>query len=390
MKKGFFRIGRLDSSTPKPQMLILVPKELEAQISDICENASIAKLRGITNLLQAYADSRHIVVAPPAICRIFEECPRLSEEHRGVAKKMRQRYPELAQLKNVLPMYAEVALVTAPPTRVAKVWTLPLDWIATHGLSEAHLICEDLYDCEISYEAARDFLDLSNLSRINLTLDHTPGGGGNTHRVFKVKAIDSQRVSVCVVDSDRGDPSPNAPLGNTANLCLQVTGTGIYELQISEGRELENHIPIRLIDKVRPLWNGTIPSASYVNYCQNCPAIMLFADLKSGIKRRDIDHMTGTEQIYWDAKASNLPNCAVRCCPSPCPAANPGDCKQVIIPPLGRTLLKDVGEHLKSEVARYLPNRHRSYLPSPNDAFWTSLGGLVAAYGASVKVASTI
>lgn len=371
-------------------MLVLIPKELEAQIVDVCANASIAKLRGITNLLQSYADSRHVVVALPSICRILEACPRLSEEHRGVAKKMRQKYSEFSELKNILPVYAELSFVGVSPIRVAEVWRLPMDWIANHGLSEALLICEDLYDCELSHEAARDFLDLSSLTKLSLALDHTPGGGGNTHRVLKSKAVDGQRVSVCVVDSDRSNPSMGAALGNTASLCQQVTGAGLYELQISSGRELENHIPIRLVDKVRALWNGVTPSEAYATFGQQCPGLMMFTDLKSGVKMRDVDYMTGTERTFWDGAVPDLPHCAIRCCPSPCAAPKSGDCRQTIVPPMGRTLLKDVNEHLKNGPTRYVPKRYRDYLPSPNDTFWTDLGAIVAAYGISTKVASTM
>jgi len=371
-------------------MLILIDKSLELQLANICASAPLARLRGVTNLIQAHADSRHIVVAPPSICRIFEACPRLSEEHRAIARKIRLRFSELAELKNILSLHAEFCIDGHAPVFQLGVWKIPLEWVATHGMSETHLICEDLYDCEISHEAARDYLNANDLTRLTLTLDHTAGGGGNTHRVLRQKAIDSQRVSVCVVDSDRADPSDASPLGPTAANCAQVSDPGLYELFISTGRELENHLPVRLVDKVRALWHGVTPSQAFRKFEEHCAGLMLFADLKKGTKKRDIEEMTGTAREFWEGAYAALPHCAAQCCAPACTADKAGDCKQVVMQSMGRTLLKDARDQLFSDGAQFSPKRYRDYLPSPNDALWIEMGGRVAAYGASVKVAATM
>lgn len=261
-------------------MLITINKDLEENIAQICATGTIAALRGLTNLLQSQADQRHLVAIPQNICRILEDCARLSEEQRGVAKKIRARYPELAQLKNILPTYATVVAIGEHPFKEGGFWRLPLNWIAKNGLSETHLVCEDLYDCDICQEAARDYLNAASLPQLMLRFDQTPGGGGNTHRVLLNKAVEGQRICICLVDSDRSNPSSG--LGQTAENCSMIKGEGLYEVCMTPGREIENHIPVKIIDKIRSDWEGATPSQSYTRFNQNNQQILLFADLKRG------------------------------------------------------------------------------------------------------------
>jgi hypothetical protein len=364
-------------------MLIVIGTPLEAEVAALCQAAPVHQLRAVTNLLQAHADGRHIVVAPPAICRIWENCGRLSEEHRAVAKKVRGRYSELAELQNILPIYGLVTGGTGGPVFQAGIWNIPFNWIAAHGLSATQLICEDLYDCDVTREAARDYLSVKALARLNLALENAAGGGGNTHRVLADKAIQNQRICICVVDSDREEPSTAAAMGATATNCLAVTGPGLYGLCVTQGRELENHIPIRLLNKVRATWHAKTPSDTHATFHAISPEIPLFADFKSGLKRKDVETLSAAVQAFWTPLKTALSSTA--CCSAACQAATPGDCKDVLIAPLGRTLLRDVRDFLLASADD--PRRCREYLPSPNEGFWLKVGEVVAAYGVSVKVA---
>lgn len=350
----------------------------------MCREAPVPQLRGITKLLQAHADSHHVVVAHPSICRVWEDCSRLSEEQRGVAKKIRGRYSELAELQAIVPVYAQVIAGDGPPRRIEGVWQVSLGWIALNGLSAAHLVCEDLYDCELTKHAARDYLAVQSLARLTLTLENVPGGGGNTHRLLDDKAIVNQRVTLCIVDSDRDEPTGTGPLGDTATKCKAVAGDGLYEMSITPGRELENHIPARLIDKLRTTWQGKQPSTRLAELAALSPAVTLFADLKSGIKRKDIDDLEGASEAFWRPLIPALSAGLPPCCAQLCTAASAGDCKSALIAPLHRTLLRDAKLHL--DESSHDPKRSRAYLPSSNDSVWLKLGALVAAYGLSVKV----
>jgi hypothetical protein len=366
-------------------MLIVIDRAHEAQIAVLCATAPLIVLRGITNLLQAYADGRHVVVAPQSICRIWEECGRLSEEQRAVAKKIRARFPELAELRNILAVYAEITLTGEMPSREGSVWKLPLSWIAQHGLAETSLVCEDLYDCEVCHEAARDYLTSASLPKLMLRLDHAAGGGANTGRILRKKAIEDQRVCFCVVDSDRNEPSKNAPVGSTALSCLQVSGDGLYDVCVTDGRELENHLPAKLVDKIRPVWEGSAPSEKYAQITQRCQSMMMFVDLKKGLKRKDIEELSGNARIFWDGAFASL-NQPVKCCHTGCSALTAGDCKHSVMTPLNRTLLHDARDYLLQNAKNQ--KRFREYLPSQNESFWKKVGSLVAAYGVSVKITS--
>jgi hypothetical protein len=368
-------------------MLLSIKDNLEQTIQEICSTGTLEELRALTKLLNSHLDGAHLVLIPPSICRIIEECNRLSEEQLSAARKIRIKYHELAQLKNILTTYAEVTDNGIEPTlKENHIWQIPLKWIAEKGLSKTHLICEDLYDCELCSEAAKDYLNINSLNRLNVSLDPTPGGGGNTHRIFEMEAIKQKKISLCIVDSDRCSPSIDAPLGETASKCKGVSGHGIYELIVSEGREFENHLPVKLIDKVRNIWQGNLPSAKFAELELRHQHCWLFIDFKSGLRRRDIDKMPQDERAYWSAYCA-IASYKDGCCPAQnCPAGLDETCKHVVIEPLGRSLLKDAVNYLNHASRQGSPKRYKEYLPSPNDAFWRNLGGKVAAYGISIKV----
>jgi hypothetical protein len=242
-----------------------------------------------------------------------------------------------------------------------------------------------LYDCEITKHAAQDYLDGAALNALKLALDPQPGGGANTERVLEKRAIQLQKICICVVDSDRDEPSPLAPLGGTAQKCTALTGQGIYEIAISPGRELENHLPSNLINKVRDQWNGKSTQTQYTNITTADQRAIFFLDLKKGLKLKDIDDMTGAAKAFWDAFYKKLNNSAT-CCTGKCAANIAGDCKHTIVAPLGRTLLRDACAYLENNNFK----RQKNYLPSPNDAFWRDIGEKVASYGVATKVQSNI
>lgn len=368
-------------------MLLVIEKSLEPAIATACQ-APIPQLRAITHLLQSHADSNHIVVAPPSICRIWEDCGRLSEEQRGIAKKIRARYSELAALQSIVPVYGLISDSGTHPVKVNNFWSIPLQWIAAHGLSSTHLVCEDLYDCSLFKEAARDYLGVNSLDRLSLAIENIPGGGGNTHRLLSDKAITNQRVTVCIVDSDRDEPSGTSAFGATAAKCLSVSGPGLYEVSTTPGRELENHLPARLIDKIRQLWDGLPPSQRRSQLSAISPDIPVFADYKSGLKLREFDHFKGPSSNFWSSVLPQLATGLKNCCPVGCTATTNGGCKTTVIHPLGNALLKDACAYLQQNSSDRA--RHKKYLPSQGDEGWLAMGAIVASYGLSVKIAATI
>ncbi|MBH1987237.1 MAG: hypothetical protein I8H76_07940 [Burkholderiales bacterium] len=168
---------------------------------------------------------------------------------------------------------------------------------------------------------------------------------------------------------------------------MSVSGTGLYELMISDGREFENHLPLRLIDKLRPSWHADRPSVTQAKFSALHPCFELFADLKVGLRRREAESMSGECKSYWEACADAFPHSNNKCCLTGCSVTKKEDaCKQVIFEPLGRTLLKDAVAYLTDDKRISSPKRSTEYLPSPNDAFWKVLGQKVAAYGIGIKI----
>lgn len=334
----------------------------------------------LARLLQAYLDGLHVLAFPPALCAAIEADSNFSADERAAAKKIRQKYAEHGGLSRQLSVFGRI--VDGPPAlqpvRAGQTWEIPLRWLAAQPLHETQLVAEDLHDVNVLKAAAQDSLNHRRLFAFRVRVCAVPGGGGNTSRAFAQKALAEQRITICFADSDK--ESPTGPVGTTAERCQAVTGAGLYDLQLTVGRSLENALPWQLLDLLRP-HSKPVPSDILANVEAAAPGAARFANLKRGVFAHDV-HRLGTSAcaIFWATARTSLGRPpAPPCCPTGCTATAAGSCTEQFIAGFGASTLADAEAWFAASTGS--STRHAAYVASADAAEWNTLGSWVAEYG---------
>jgi hypothetical protein len=363
------------STTDALAMLFVVDEAAFAANSAV--PMPVATRVAVSRLLQAYLDGHHVVVMHPRACRAIEESHDFSADERAAAAKIRARFAEHGRLQNEVAVYAEVVdAAIAAPQRVGQVWRVSMHWIAAQPLQPTHLVAEDLNDISVLEGAAIDYRNVRRLFGLCARTTPMPGGGGNTGRVLKRVAVDDQRMAVCVVDSDRDCAVASA--GHSASACLAIHGPGLYEVRLTDGRTLENSLPWRLLDLIRP--HAPLAPSQLLSALE---AVQLgaakWANLKRGKRGYDLvrSSCAGCQQ-HHEAVAAGM-GVPDDCCPGGCTAANFGMCTKEIYAGYGAPTLADIGRHLDQSADNTY--RHLDYIPSRGEDEWMNLGRTVFEYG---------
>lgn len=329
----------------------------------------------LSRLLDAYADGQHVVLIDRQTCRLIEASGAFSAEQIAAAQKIRNRFADYGSLPTRLQKYCSVTSSGTQPSQAPHGWDVPLHWVASNPMGRSCLICEDLHDTHVFISAAEDFLVQQGLRAFELRAEPVAGGGGNTHRVLQQVAITDQRLSVCVVDSDRKAPAEGP--GPTAAPCAAVNTPGVYAVVLTNTRMIENSIPWRLIDRARAT-RAPLPSDELASMEQEHPRTSEFLNFKKGVCGFEISQMTpNSTKAFWQAAAAALVG-PPTCCPAgTCNAAQESACKYRIHRGYGGTLLADVAAWLLANPGQ---QRGRQYLPSPNGGDWSAIGATVAAF----------
>jgi hypothetical protein len=352
-------------------VLLVVTREAASLLNDPAPPFVIS---AFGRLLSCFADGLHVVLMEPSVAKLLEGSSKFSEAQRAAAKHIRNRYSDYGSLTTKLAAHAKIVAEGLQPTADGDNWVLPLRWLAATPIHASKCIGEDLNDTGLLDAAAEDYLDSSGLNAFCVRVHEVLGGGNNTHRVLAQEAIVNRQFCICLVDSDRRYPT--APLGTVARACQAVAGVGAYRVLTTAGRTIENSIPWRLLDLVRPKPSGP-PSDDLLALRQLEQSSTQHLDMKCGICRWHLSADPDSDfRVYWQ-QIANAQQRAL-CCPAACSASNAGDCRDHIHRGYGASLLTDVVNWLRSHVG---PRRSAKYLPSPNDTDWKRIGALVSAYG---------
>ena len=358
-------------------MLIVVN---QADYEAVVSNFRLDHVRlALTRLLNASMDGLHVIVFCPQLCLAIENDAGFADRERAAAKKIRQKHTELGRLNEKVTVFGRLNDVPSEvgPVRSGNVWTIPLRWLAVRSLDEVQFVAEDLNDINVLVSAAHDSLNKRRFFKFAIRLEPVAGGGANTSRSFQMKAIERQKITICLVDSDKA--SPSAPIGNTASKCAQVSGSGLYELRVTDGRTIENVLPWRLIDAVRAN-HAPRPSLALSRIEAAAPQSTRYANLKYGESWYSVSRITRPEcSQFWASVrlAVGLP-ALPPCCGAICPAVAQQNCHEVVVPGFGGSLLKDAQTWLELNCGDSM--RHRCYAESADAREWDSVGQWVADY----------
>jgi len=266
--------------------------------------------------------------------------------------------------------------------------TLNLSRFCKRSLTDiVDFVCEDLIDCDVFKVAARTYRKkLSLRGGVRISLSNVGGGGVNTSRALKNSVENNERLTLCIVDSDK--EYPTGPNGDTAQKCMAYIA-GLSRpvfVHVLNSREAENIIPTELLidaslhadtDKLRRI--------------DGLDDLLSCLDFKKGMCRKDIDNAKGKVKGYLSdvfdmavALGVLVDNNDASCSYKQCKKAVTNECVYKIVPTLSNGLLNDVVDFSYDKSDGVL----HAYSQGRTEIEWLEVGRYVFEWGLAFQRSS--
>lgn len=222
-------------------------------------------IEAIENILKAFSEKKHIVLASSFLFDMIKENNKFSERVRNTASVAKQYSRELKALikKNYVNSYIRIDLAKYNSFQVLEEnektvlesgYSFFMDSSATQNTS---LIGEDLNDTEFYIHIGKFYIrNHATLSQCALSSSPSHGGGNRTANVYK-NILRQKKLCYCIVDSDKKHPSNNSPRGKTckaffknANDFKEILFDQFGQVRILDVHEVESIIPITLLAEI--------------------------------------------------------------------------------------------------------------------------------------------
>lgn len=339
--------------------------------------ASEVHSRAIEALLSAYQNNYHVLFMDMKLLRQFDT-------QFGASLSLNAR-KALALLNNRMPTYrSELSIVKSKVivviddegNNIAKRdgdnWIVPLSHLSL-GLLQTTLIGENDRDADFYAYLADRYRAINKYNAFSVASRARGGGGSGIGVAIQSYLASEISPCLCITDSDKLHPEYAA--SPTVTKCRELTDapTKIVDYICLEEREVENFIPIPLLQKV---------ISDYERFARDLEAIRGFKnsmwpylDIKKGISLNWINRKDPPTQQYWSDISKHLQNRQVSCstCDDDSLEENNG-CSCTFIPGLGEKTLDRTLKYLKDS-----PDRETNQLLLA-DARWMVLGQAVLDY----------
>lgn len=242
----------------------------------------------LENLLSASRHSYHLVIMNPKDAIKLEDeynfGDSLSEELAKIKAKSMQLIPLLDSLSHYISINNFRGEAFAPTTTSNNPLDLEL-FSDNNYLQKAELLCENIDDC-VFYQMIMKCLCSTHKFHplIQLSFSNSLGGGATIFTQFE-NNIAEQKITSCIVDSDR--KYRNGPVGGTAGGAPKLYDTAFYQIVVTECHEIENLLPIPLL-KNHSHDCGMLADIIEQAEHQDCFDFLHYVDMKNGISKYNI------------------------------------------------------------------------------------------------------
>lgn len=246
---------------------------------------------------------------------------------------------------------------------------IPIDVAININLfsNRPNLICENISDCKFLYNIGELYKIKNSIKSINIELENTNGGGDTITDIYKEKNR-IKELSLVIVDSDQRYES--APIGATLKKILREQEDGICEIYPLYVHEIENLIPIKMIENYYKNARTEEQRENVINFLKSFKVTdfkkspIAFFDMKKGItlkKWREDERY----RSYW---RSNLASIGYEYSE-----------EKEIINGFGDHLLRKINNHMERV------SKNEDFFEKNVDEFmidiWNELGKIIYSYG---------
>jgi hypothetical protein len=347
---------------------------LDSSLVDIDPESDILN-RALTALLLSYQSGHHMLFMEMADLRALRAKldPALSSSGRKALQTLYNKLPVYKEAISNIPTFVVVYLPKdgeSVATREGRVWKVPLTYFSP-GLLQSTILGENDRDAELYILLANQYRLNERLYLFNVSARPRSGGGSGIVRVLNNYLSTEISPCLCVTDSDKLHPG----CGKSATVrgCeeLAATDSRIIDYLLLEEREIENFLPIELIERSSPQCANFIEA---INEVQDYSAQMWsYLDIKKGIALDWIEKKDNPTQSYWRCFLDHFRNLRENCaaCNS---EGKRKECECSSITGLGEKVLDKCLDYMKEN-----PPRLTSGLFNKG-AEWEEVGKLVFSF----------
>lgn len=337
--------------------------------------------RGIAAILDAVSRGQHYVLASRQTLKALSENQQLASANRATARILLSNYTLLGSIPALVRF--RIVVTFGKSKHVNKVgseeWEVPLHMVADCCIHKSVLVAENLTDAGVFEQAARQYMAAKGI-RTQLSVEKLHGGGSTIPKVFENHAVTEKRWCLCITDSDR--ICPNDSLSQAAEECKAIASDSSLvathmDLPV---REVENVIPIALLDEVIPPSHRDKWEWHTSKLCRIRRDAHSYCDMKKGLTiRKILDLADGSGQKrYWLSVARDLLDASALesdCLASgECSQKDPGLCHCDVVYGFGDRMLDQILTILNSRGPHESERRVRHDL---NRDTWFEVGQLV-------------
>lgn len=343
-------------------------KDVDASELDQCS--------ALENILRAFQTSCHLLFISMVDLNFIKKntSEHLSSVGKTALQTIYNRAPEYKKLIEKID-YKVVIFLNKPQdqliSRVGNTWNVSLLFLANSGILETLVMGENDLDAKLLLEFARQYAQKNPISGTVIKARKKGGGGSNTPSEL-VSYLDSEySPCLCVTDSDKFHPGYSQSL--TSRACKEAVSTRqrICEYIEFEEREIENLIPIEVLDKVVDIKDFSERLEAIPNWNDDQ---WKYLDLKSGVSLRWIlrQNDDGTKR-YWNGVQSYLESKRRKCSLCPKIEINIGTAAEDVC---SCEEIKGVGSKALERTVKYLEDHSPKVTKKlfENDLRWESIG----------------
>lgn len=351
-------------------MLFILDKSLENIEADSEEHH-----QALMSLLSAYQNRHHL---------LFMEMKHLKILHGKIGDKIGINGKKILEaLYNKVPSYKEfistigyhvvVYLDDAEEFQgvrsLGKTWRVPLSYFK-YGLLQSTLLAENDRDTEL-YVIFSEFYKIRNkFNGFNVPVRRRSGGGSGIPRSLQSYIEGEYSPCLCLTDSDKLHPGFGDSF--TSKSCRDISdgSRNIVKHIVLDERELENIIPVEILDKVSPDYNKLIDNLNDIKGYKL--EMWKYLDIKSGCSLSWIQRKDAGTVAYWKTFVHHFERKRKLCVSCAGKVEEVGDnCTCSKIDGLGERVLEKTVEYLKDS------NQRATLKLLEDDTRWTMLGQAV-------------
>ena len=241
--------------------------------------------------------SKNIVVAKREVFFALADFPELSMVSRGIYRALGNRMVERKLLLDRTKKYCRL-IASKPEGNLiqegdSEIILLNISEVSEKDFTDYSIMLAENEDDIAFYQYVGQYYVRQNeIGNIRIHFEGQNGGGSTTANVLERIASEKKRMCLCITDSDRkyGNGMPGETMGRIIEVTKRIQSE-FYEVILLEVHEIENLIPISVLEKIVCQYRLDRQGIEFIKYLVENDSTrtspVFYYDFKKGILKDD-------------------------------------------------------------------------------------------------------